>query len=147
MTAHNVVQKLRFHNFGVDSLNDTAIDTGTVGQGEFDSAGYESAVVLCSLGAVGAANFDAFSVHASDTAGFSPGAGNILADALTPLQTDDTGIYGFIITDLTAVGRYINVIGDPGAAASDFAITLIAYPKDVGPTTAAERGLVANTVI
>lgn len=137
----NDLQRIKFHNFGVDTVTG-----GTLTDAELDTQGASSLAVILQYGAIGTSGITVVSVHASDTSGFTPDAGNKVSTyELTggdlPADADDNTIDGFFL-DLRAVsGRYVQLIVTAGAQACDIAALGILGDLDEVPGTASARGL------
>ena len=139
MSAKSKTQELVWHVFGADDINGA-----TLSDTEWDTAGIHSAsVVLIGGNTVGAA-VAAFSVHASDTTGFTPGSGNKIGEITSGLPDGAKEACAIHLPDLGTAGRYVRVIATAGAAASDVAVVGVGHPSDSGPNSATERGLVAE---
>ena len=111
-----------------------------------DTIGYEWCSIYFSLGAVGAADFQAaLSLEECATSGGSYAAVSGSGGA-TPSQTSDGGTYVWHI-DLRKRTRFLKVIADPGAAATlGSAIAILSRAHKTG-TSATERGATAEVFV
>jgi len=140
---------------GYKVLNSTPpaaiIDDASATVAEIDTAGYDYAVILVSLGATDIA-LTALAVTESDTSG--SGHANVTGlvygtstdidgnTSALPSATDDNGVFAFEV-DLRGRKRYLDVtatVGDGSTGAYVTVTTVLSRAKE-RPTTVAEKGL------
>lgn len=140
MNGKTATERLTFAAMGTDEL---AAD-GTLTDVQWDTQGIiaGSRVVLVQFGTLGTNGIDTLTVHADDTTGFTPGAGNEIADFsdnTLPANADDNTCW--LVSVPENAGRFVQIVVTNGAGATaDVSVTGIGIPSD-GPTTDADRGV------
>lgn len=140
------LQSLKVKNLTKGRMTATGADFTIT---EADLADATSAKFILACGTLGAAGITVLSIHASDTAGFTPAAGNLVSAMLTtdlPVDADDGLIKLFEIADPARHGRYWSAIVTAGANACDAALLCVYEPKTT-PTSAATAGADTRNVV
>lgn len=137
------LQKMKFSNgitAGPVSSNATAVGTYV------DTAGANYLLMVFTLGTT-TADMDAIKLQESaTTSGFTDISGAALTGATFSSTADGSiGIIGLPIDGSHL--RYINVVADPGAAATIMNVTFILEGLTQSPNTATERGVLEQVFL
>lgn len=134
------LQTLVHHIFGAAPL-----DNATLTSDEWNVQGLSAISVVCGIGVTATATSTptVFTVHASNTATFSPGAGNKIAEA-TVFPDAARELTIIEIEDIDLKGKYVEVIVTVGNGAdvSDIVCYGIGIPRHNATASAADRGAV-----
>ena len=135
----NLLENSKVHVFGADELN-----AATLADTELDCLGYDRAEVILITGNTVGADVGAFDIHCADSAGFTPGTGNIVFDSSAnsgahPLATETKETVR-VTVDLRGLGRYMQVVVTAGASASDLACIAILSRASQSPIGRSDTG-------
>lgn len=138
------LQQIAHFNFG-----GAALDAANMTSVEVDVSRFSSVTVACGVGTTdGGSDPTVFSVHMSDTATFTPAAGNLVATA-TVFPTAANQVTLIDIPDVDRRGKFMEVIVTAGDGATVSAIYChgIGILKGNCLGTAADRGAVGVLVV
>jgi hypothetical protein len=126
------------------------VDNAPFVTAQIDTAGFASALILVTLGATDIA-MTALKLQESDTSGsgFTDIAGTVGGvDFTLPTATDDNKIVAFYVN---CVGRkrYLDLVmtGGDGTAGTYASVVAILDRAQITPSTATERGLLAQVIV
>jgi hypothetical protein len=130
-------------------LGGAALDDANMTSIEVDVSRFSAVTIACGVGTTdGGSDPTVFSVHISDTATFSPGAGNLVGTA-TVFPSAANQVTLIDIPDIDRRGKFLEVIVTAGNGGGVSAITCygIGILKGNCLGTAADRGAVGVLVV